>query len=61
MVGKAGRVGRIQADIFLIDGLQGTVIVFLPCFIGIVVWGGVYFCTEWVEEKNGENLYGAWV
>lgn len=36
MVGKAGRVGRIQADIFLIDGLQGTVILFLPCFIGIV-------------------------
>jgi hypothetical protein len=25
------------------------------------MWGGVYFCTEWVEEKNGENLYGAWV
>lgn len=36
MVGKAGRVGRIQADIFLIDGLQGTVKLFLPCFIGIV-------------------------
>lgn len=36
MVGKAGRIGRIQADIFLINRLQGTVILFLPCFIGIV-------------------------
>ena len=36
MVRKAGRVGCIQTDIFLINGLQGTVILFLPCFIGIV-------------------------